>query len=207
VYQSAVSLQLLSATGLPLPATLTGPLLDHPLQLLSDSIACYLYSILCCCPRSRSRWSYARASSSCARASSLHSIIDNNFITKDYIQPPPTPPTHPSPVQPDLPCTTDGLVISPSLDTELWGNWYMMVVDYISMRSLAWLVVALVLWSASAAVNTTEFWRQSLGLPTGDMHFQCFAGTDGVRQVMQKLIGTGPTAACTTSCSVRWEQI
>lgn len=41
-----------------------------------------------------------------------------------------------------------------------------------------WLSLLLLLSHALCSVtNTTEFWRTQLGIPAGDMHFQCYSGT------------------------------
>lgn len=72
------------------------------------------------------------------------------------------------------------------------------------MRFSALVIIALVAVYASAATNTTEFWRQQLNFSAADMHFQCFSGKLGLRQAIRTSIGTERTVECTTSFTVLW---
>ena len=76
--------------------------------------------------------------------------------------------------------------------------------DYKSMKLAALVIIALLAVYASAATNTTEFWRQQLNFSTSDMHFQCFSGQSHFTQVIKASIGTEKIVECITSFTVLW---
>jgi hypothetical protein len=67
------------------------------------------------------------------------------------------------------------------------------------MRSFVWVLLALSVLSTNAAINTTDFWRESLGLAPIDMHFQSYAGSISLTQDTSASTGTLTMETCTIS--------